>query len=482
METSRPLSRNKHCKRVFSLINVVMRDQFSHNNALTCSASVTVGARRDFVWASLFLELTYLQDVKMSDVSRTSSHSSVRVFSISCLTVYQVLVPGTVCSHFSCASRRSTMSSPPPWRPRLVHEGTPLYAGGNVDQSMQEAEAVARSPQHHHHAHVHHLHHHAVDSSQHNASPGMSSLAKAAGEAIHIRSTHISKRLVIENDSDEIIHEKGSDEMAYSPTASVSSAHSMSRKKASPLKTRLVIGKEDEDHHHKLHQSHPDHFADNTQYYHDVSVERMVGVDYFGTKGPLVVMDGANIAYAYADAIAGFRGNIEPDARGIQIAANYFLSVDVRVLVVIPAPWFRAKPRDGDAAQGNALMMTPQLEVLRDLKSRGLLVAAPPRDDDDAYALTIARREDTRTHNRGGGGFVLSCDMFRDAVYRDATGDLQEWLTKGSGSGPGRISFAFCDMGSTDDYGDRQMDFVPNPRHPLISWIEGEHRKKAYKI
>jgi hypothetical protein len=127
---------------------------------------------------------------------------------------------------------------------------------------------------------------------------------------------------------------------------------------------------------------------------------------------------------------------------------------------------------------GNAMMVTPQLEVLKDLKARGLLVAAPPRDDDDAYALTIARREDTRSHNRGGGGgFVLSCDMFRDAVNRDASGELRGWLTKGSGNGPGRISFAFCDMGSTDDFGDREMDFVPNPRHPLVAWIEGEHRK-----
>lgn len=129
---------------------------------------------------------------------------------------------------------------------------------------------------------------------------------------------------------------------------------------------------------------------------------------------------------------------------------------------------------------GNAMMETPHLEVLKDLKARGLLVAAPPRDDDDAYALTIARREDVRSHNRGGGGgFVMSNDMFRDAVNRDVTGELREWLTKGSGNGPGRISFAFCDMGSTDDYGDPEMDILPNPRHKLVAWIEGEHRKAS---
>lgn len=130
-------------------------------------------------------------------------------------------------------------------------------------------------------------------------------------------------------------------------------------------------------------------------------------------------------------------------------------------------------------------MMTPQLEVLKDLKERGLLVASPPQDDDDAYALTIARREDARSHaqGEGGGGFVLSCDLFRDAVNRDMSGNLREWLSKDKvdGSGQGRISFAFCDMGATDTYGDREMDFVPNPRHPLISWIENEHRKRAAK-
>jgi hypothetical protein len=127
------------------------------------------------------------------------------------------------------------------------------------------------------------------------------------------------------------------------------------------------------------------------------------------------------------------------------------------------------------------MMLTPQLEVLKDLKAQGLLLASPPTDDDDAYALTVARREDARAHLRGdGGGFVLSCDMFRDAVGRDSTGELKDWLLHGSGNGPGRISFAFCDLGSRDDYGDRQMDFVPNPRHELVQKVEQAHRKQSY--
>ena len=122
------------------------------------------------------------------------------------------------------------------------------------------------------------------------------------------------------------------------------------------------------------------------------------------------------------------------------------------------------------------MMVTPQLEVLHDLKARGLLLAAPPTDDDDAFALTAALREDAR--NPQGGGFVVSCDMFRDAISREGE-SLRQWLQVGSeNKGPGRISFAFCDMGSTDDYGDKQMDFLPNPRHPLVRWIESHHRSQ----
>jgi hypothetical protein len=364
------------------------------------------------------------------------------------------------------------MSSPSPWRPRLVQEGKPLYGNDNDHPMMEEAEQQAD------YASSRSRHRQQLDDVQHK-SGAPSSLAKAAGGLIPVkRRRHISTTLVVDKHSNSVDETSVSDDDAMACSPLRKAAHSPPRK-ASPLKTRLVIGGEPQHHHQDSHlrATYPQH----QQYQEYETVERMEGVEHFGPKGPLVVMDGANVAYAYADALLGFnQGSREPDARGIQVALKYFLSIDVRVLVVIPAPWFRAKPRAGDESQGNAMMVTPQLEVLKDLKARGLLVAAPPRDDDDAYALTIARREDIRSHNRGGrGGFVLSCDMFRDAVNRDVTGELREWLTKGSGNGPGRISFAFCDMGGTDDYGDPEMDFVPNPRHDLIAWVEREHHRKA---
>ena len=113
------------------------------------------------------------------------------------------------------------------------------------------------------------------------------------------------------------------------------------------------------------------------------------------------------------------------------------------------------------------------------MNDKGFIVQSPPTDDDDAYALTIAKREDIRavsTRNGEGPGFVLSNDMFRDAQARDVSGLLQQWLNEGRElTGPGRISYTFCDMGTIDDHGDRILDFVPNPRHPLVIWVEGLH-------
>ena len=85
-------------------------------------------------------------------------------------------------------------------------------------------------------------------------------------------------------------------------------------------------------------------------------IERMEGVESLEAKEPLIVLDGPNVAYAYADAMAGLSksgsGKREPDNRGLLVAANYFLEGGVRVLIVLPAPWFRRKPRDNDENRG----------------------------------------------------------------------------------------------------------------------------------
>ena len=239
---------------------------------------------------------------------------------------------------------------------------------------------------------------------------------------------------------------------------------------------------------------------------------------------PLIVMDGANIAYTYSSSLS----KSEPDVDGIDIAVQYFLQRGLRVLVVLPAQWMRKKPSLGDLLQENAMMQTSQLDTLTRLKSQGLLCLSPPTDDDDAYIIDIARKADstmekhshihshTHTHTHShtnnnntdrnsnssnsnnstciGGAYILSCDLYRDAIHRDRmmrrhqqhhqnyqtnqTNTIQggnnhnqalgEWIKRK------RISFTFYNN-DTHNHGHSNIDqaiFVPNPRHELISILE----------
>lgn len=270
----------------------------------------------------------------------------------------------------------------------MVQEGKPLYGGDNVDHSMADesqqslaaTKPTTRPPQ------------------QQARSSGPSSLAKAAGGSLPIRVPHISTKLVVEDHQHDDNHDDdiSADAMAVSPPRKAQAPPPPPPRKASPLRMRLVVGGGEATQNHLPHESQythmtqPQHYQqqqylpeaahhyEQPQHYYqqqqqqqqylpstsdapthhyeqqETTVERMQGVEHHGSKGPLVVMDGANVSYAYADAMLGFQhgARTEPDARGIQIAANYFLSMDVRVLVVIPAPWFRVKPRAGDESHG----------------------------------------------------------------------------------------------------------------------------------
>ena len=214
-------------------------------------------------------------------------------------------------------------------------------------------------------------------------------------------------------------------------------------------------------------------------------------------KCPLVVIDGPNVAFAYAQTLHNNSSlsaatstttntRVEPDVKGIEIASTYFINAGCRVQIVIPTYWLRKKPKHGTNSSDNALMITEQLEILQRLQSQNLLLCSPPTDDDDAYAIAVARREDARSQKRRApqfeqqtlssnsntstscdvlsvcGAFILSNDLFRDAIRRDVSSDLSNWL-RGKGSQrseslSGRISYSFCDVGCMD------LDFVANPR------------------
>lgn len=172
-----------------------------------------------------------------------------------------------------------------------------------------------------------------------------------------------------------------------------------------------------------------------------------------------------------------------------------------------------------DRYRSDALMVTDEVEELRNLRSEGYVCACPPGDDDDAYALALARGEEDRAarssllnapsgaevdndtmrngnDDDGGmamavgttmaleeppppslplGGYVLSNDFFRDAIRRDRS--LRSWL-----DGGGRISYAFANVGGGGGFGsggeEDGLQFVPNPRNPLIEVLEKRMRQQ----
>ena len=263
------------------------------------------------------------------------------------------------------------------------------------------------------------------------------------------------------------------------------------------IRTHLVVGGNN-DHKASSGQEHnmdiDDTISGTFHEFHDAKneVTHMEGVEA-GPQVPLIVFDGANVAYAYSEAKAtlyddqGFYSSSslsssvngykrQPDVEGINIAVNYFLGTgQCRVMVVLPSYWLRAKP--SDSSRDNAKMQTPELDSLLELKNNGLLCCAPPRDDDDAYIISIARRSDRKARACGGGGsFILSNDMYRDAIERDnKSSGLKEWLNGNNMNrqGPARISYTFCDLGTMNEFGSRILDFVPNPSHPFIQHLDG---------
>lgn len=260
------------------------------------------------------------------------------------------------------------------------------------------------------------------------------------------------------------------------------------------IDSRIVIGGGDDT---EASQEYPDQNIDEEKHHHRIQstvdvehiipqtynidlhcLESMEGTVKLEDKTPLIIMDGANVAHAFADIATGkTRG--EPDYYGLVVAANYFLAAGKRVLIVLPAPWFRVKSGqaeksdDGkvdEEAERKAMLANDKIEILKDLKDQGLLVASPPREDDDSFPVTISNKERLRAAEAGeGGSYVLSNDHFRHATGRDV--EIDQWLNHEWG----RISFAFCDLGTKDEDGNRELDFIPNPRHPMVAEIE-RHR------
>lgn len=413
---------------------------------------------------------------------------------------------------FKCKQRMS--------RPRLVEEGAPIYGPGSEQAPRRVVEVLVDDHE------MDDDHERSHDRRQHETiaptkTPTSSLQRVAMSSGIQIPSKRTGTRL---QTSYEIGGGRSSQEKKITQTQDFVNHHHQNYYVHSIQADHTTIGTVDDamemeaehiqgptpgtplppqmqshlpNHHHDAkNHHHPAHHASSSQmkassYVHvshppatytsytigetpNVPTEKMVGVEDHGHKTPLVVIDGANVAHAYGVAMAGMynkgRGEVDPDATGIDVAVQYLSTAQIRILIVLPQYWFRGKGRWNN-------MGHEQEKVLNTLQGKGLIVASPPADDDDAYALTIARREESRSMRRPNGegpGFILSNDMFRDAQARDATTHLRHWLNEGRDPsiGPGRISYSFADMGTLNDHGERILDFVPNPRHPLVVWIE----------
>jgi hypothetical protein len=145
----------------------------------------------------------------------------------------------------------------------------------------------------------------------------------------------------------------------------------------------------------------------------------------------LVVLDGANIGYAFGNGV--FIG------RGLEIAIKYFTELGIQVRAFLPAHIVKSKPRDGTRGNGN--METEDSEIIQQLVSEALLTVVPAGDNDDEYIIEYARE-----HN----GFVVSNDFFADHVrsmeIRSIKQSIYHWIADN------RCGFTFV--------GD---EFMPNP-------------------
>ena len=127
------------------------------------------------------------------------------------------------------------------------------------------------------------------------------------------------------------------------------------------------------------------------------SFEEMVTDQPSQNKRTLVVLDCANIGWAY--------GESQFLADGIRIALDFFKLYEVDVISFIPSSYVKKKPRDGSS--GNSMMDTDDRQQLETLIRVGDVTVVPAGDHDDVYILSYAR---------SNNGFIVSNDFFIDHI------------------------------------------------------------------
>ncbi|KAL7530102.1 hypothetical protein ACHAWF_003243 [Thalassiosira exigua] len=424
-------------------------------------------------------------------------------------------------------------------RPRLVHEGSPIVDNGESESnhsSVAAASTRVSQPPHDNNVHAH----------RHIARCNLAAINVANMSSTASKPYKLQTRLIVGGEDDSNDHDD-LDLMMMDEDDHGHTSHNQHERNSSARdnSTSLYYRSHGDVHNGQQHttghmpfnaaqqpvelQHQQPQFYNSGQTYgpsnpiiSNAPVDTQPATSIYpmppASMSPLVVLDAANIAYNYAESLKPCQQSErrQPNPHGIRLAIEYFLKHHCRVQAVVPTSWYQLKPRPADhyhlqnrsRGDSDAKMVTDEVEELRSLRQQGFLVACPPGDDDDAYALALARREDDRRQRDETetqqdepmdmeedteqfpasvlGGYVVSNDFFQDAIRRDERKQrhhhhplnmrpmsLKTWLkTK-------RISYSFANVGTASLEGEIRLEFLPNPRNDLIEAIDECNRLKC---
>ena len=146
---------------------------------------------------------------------------------------------------------------------------------------------------------------------------------------------------------------------------------------------------------------------------------------------PLIILDASNIAMKH--------GGQTYSTKGIQIVMDYFTKNGHEVISFLPEYLFRQK--DPNNPLNKKRVAPDNIEYLKDLLKKNLVIQSPPQDYDDSYCIQHAKN-----HN----AYIVTNDLFRD--YLENISDSRRRETERIWIKEKCISFTFF-----------KDEFIPNP-------------------
>ena len=159
--------------------------------------------------------------------------------------------------------------------------------------------------------------------------------------------------------------------------------------------------------------------------------EKIVNINSVKKIKPLIILDASNIAMRH--------GNQKFSSKGIEIVINYFQNNGHKVVSFLPEYFFRQK--DPNSYLNKKRVVPDNIDYLKELNDKHLVIQSPPQDYDDSYCIQYAKTHDA---------FIVTNDLFRD--YLDNITDNRKRETERMWVKERCISFTF-----------NQDEFIPNP-------------------